>query len=580
MVKSITIFLALIHFSFGAETALVSEPPLIIQRLDAKTYLVDFGKVSFGNIELISPSEQEVTVHFGEDFKNGRVNRKPRGSVRYQHTSLNLTPSNAAIAAPPADKRNTNIRANAVLTPKDWGVILPFRWVEVEGWDGELTQKNISRHSAYLRDWNDQASSFSSSNPMLNKIWNLCKDSIKTTTFAGVYVDGDRERIPYEADAYINQLCHYYLDPDKQISRDTFDYLLENPTWPSEWAYHMVFIAYADWMHTADEAWLSSKYDALKPKLLLNRVGPSGLITSDSQHIRKGDLIDWPKGERDHYEFTEQNTVVNAFYIRSLQMMAQLAEATGRTEDSIQWLQQAELALTQFNSLFLNKQTGLYIDGAGSNHSSLHANLFPLAFDLVPGEYKKTVLQHLKSKGMACSVYAAQYLLEALYNNGASQEALDLMTAPNTDRSWAHMVNSGATITWEAWDLKYKPNQDWNHAWGAAPANIIPRFILGVEPLQPGWKVTQIKPSLGDLEFAKGSIPTPHGALDIICKSTPRAFHLELIAPSEMAISLSLPTVHDASKVTLNGKETSFSKSGNRYSLSTTVRGKTSIHIH
>ena len=22
-----------------------------------------------------------------------------------------------------------------------------------------------------------------------------------------------------------------------------------------------------------------------------------------------------------------------------------------------------------------------------------------------------------------------------------------------------------------------KPNQDWNHAWGAAPANLLPRFL-------------------------------------------------------------------------------------------------------
>ena len=43
------------------------------------------------------------------------------------------------------------------------------------------------------------------------------------------------------------------------------------------------------------------------------------------------------------------------------------------------------------------------------------------------------------------------------------------------------MVESGTTITWEAWDQKYKPNQDWNHAWGAAPANLLPRFVLGAQ---------------------------------------------------------------------------------------------------
>ncbi len=68
----------------------------------------------------------------------------------------------------------------------------------------------------------------------------------------GVYVDGDRERIPYEADAYLNQLSHYYTDNDTQMARDTFDHLMKHGTWPTEWAPHMIFMAHADWMQTGD----------------------------------------------------------------------------------------------------------------------------------------------------------------------------------------------------------------------------------------------------------------------------------------------------------------------------------------
>lgn len=39
------------------------------------------------------------------------------------------------------------------------------------------------------------------------------------------------------------------------------------------------------------------------------------------------------------------------------------------------------------------------------------------------------------------------------------------------------MIDQGSTITMEAWSLKAKPNQDWNHAWGAAPANLLPRYL-------------------------------------------------------------------------------------------------------
>ena len=64
------------------------------------------------------------------------------------------------------------------------------------------------------------------------------------------------------------------------------------------------------------------------------------------------------------------------------------------------------------------------------------------------------------------------------------------------------MLRVGSTITMEAWDIKYKPNLDWNHAWGAAPANIIVRKLMGVEPISPGGDQIQIKPQLGSLGFA------------------------------------------------------------------------------
>ena len=77
---------------------------------------------------------------------------------------------------------------------------------------------------------------------------------------------------------------------------------------------------------------------------------------------------------------------------------------------------------------------------------------------------------------MVCSPYFAQYYLEALCKYGRKDVAKRLMTSRG-ERSWLGMIDQGATMTMEAWSLKAKPNQDWNHAWGAAPLNIIARFF-------------------------------------------------------------------------------------------------------
>ena len=81
---------------------------------------------------------------------------------------------------------------------------------------------------------------------------------------------------------------------------------------------------------------------------------------------------------------------------------------------------------------------GIYIDGEFSDHSSLHANMMALAFDLVPEEHKKTVIDFIKSRGMACSVYGAQFLLEGLYNAGESDYAMSLLTAISRQKLVEH----------------------------------------------------------------------------------------------------------------------------------------------
>lgn len=564
--------------SFAAPTSLHDEAPVSIERDASGAIIVDFGRVAFGNLMLTPPagSDETVTVHFGEDFVDGRVNRKPPGTVRYQHTTVELAGADSIIAAPPADRRNTRVDRNAVLTPKEWGVILPFRWVEIEGWTGELLPEHITRRSAYATNWDDAAAAFECSDDMLNKIWELCRWSIKATTFAGVYVDGDRERIPYEADAYLNQLSHYYTDNDIQVARDTYDYLMAHPTWPTEWASHMVFMAYADWMQTGDIEWLRPRYKALQSKLLLDRV-QDDLVHSNAKQIKKGDLVDWPIGERDGFVFTPVNTVVNAFYIRSLSMMAEIAEAMGHSSDAQKWNRLSEKGQAKLQSQLFDASTGRYQDGIETTHQSAHSNLFPLALGLVPEEQRPAITNWLTERGMRCSVYAAQYLMEALFENGADEAAIALMTAP-TDRSWRHMVESGATITWEAWDMKYKGNQDWNHAWGAAPANLLPRYVLGATALTPGWDTARIRPYLSGLSFAKGKIPTPQGPISIEWQQT-EAFTLTLEVPSQMEVQLELPAIEHSTGVLINGRKVTAKRVDGRWILNPTLNGKTTFVV-
>ena len=154
---------------------------------------------------------------------------------------------------------------------------------------------------------------------------------------------------------------------------------------------------------------------------------------------------------------------------------------------------------------------------------------------------------------------------------------MGLILADN-DRSWRHMVNSGTTISWEAWDQKYKPNQDWTHAWGAAPANILPRFVLGAEPLTPGWATARIRPHTGGLAHAKGKVPTPRGPILIDWKQGD-AFQLSLTLPAGLPARLDLPAGKASKGVTINGKPTKATRKGDRWIVDDAVTGALKIEV-
>ena len=62
------------------------------------------------------------------------------------------------------------------------------------------------------------------------------------------------------------------------------------------------------------------------------------------------------------------------------------------------------------------------------------------------------------------------------------------------------------------------------------------RYVLGVKILEPGCKKIEIKPQLGNLEFAKGTFPTPYGNIEIEHKNENGKIVSNIKAPSEIEI--------------------------------------------
>ena len=502
-------------------------------------YFMDFGKAAFAtmNFTYKAKTPHTLTVRVGEMVDdNGNVNRTPpaKSNIRYQEINVDVKPGQTEYQIKVhEDERNT--RPNkAIPLPEGFPPLVPFRYAEVEGAQETLVADDFTQ-LAFHTYWDEEASSFKSNNNILDQVWDLCKYSIKATTFNGLYVDGDRERIPYEADAYLNQLSHYTTDREFAIARRTIEYFMQHPTWPTEWQQHVPLLIYADYMYTGNSELVERYYEALKHKSLYELSNEDGLITSakvDAAFMKKlgfpdgykkplTDIVDWPganfnrsktKGERDGFVFKPYSTVINSFFYENMKIMAEFAQILGKTQEALDFEYRAAKAKKAVNEQMFDKERGVYVDGIGTDHASLHANMMPLAFGLVPEEHYDSVVEFVKSRGMACSVYGAQFLMDGLYNAGEADYALDLLT-DTSDRSWYNMIKIGSTITLEAWDNKYKNNLDWNHAWGAVPANVIPRGLWGIKPKTPGFGIATIKPQMSKLKSSEIEVPTVRGTI-------------------------------------------------------------------
>ncbi|MBO4513704.1 MAG: hypothetical protein J5746_13165 [Victivallales bacterium] len=493
---------------------------------DGHPFVVDFGKDAFATLEIEYDlaEDADLTICVGEKLDAaGWIERNPGGFRIFRECTRHCGKGRGSFLFPveifcnPYKKSSkTQHFIDLPLPQGAKGELLPFRYVEVGSCKGSLTL----RRDEFFCDFDDNAADFKCSDQRLNRIWDFCKYSVKATACFGVYIDGNRERRPYEGDSFINQLSHFCCDRNYAIAKDTIDLLFQHPTWPKEWRLLMPLLVRDYVLYSGDVASIPRWKASVEESLLLEYANEDGLLNDvllkDNPTTMLRDIVDWPAVERDEYEFGITNTVPNSYLYGALL-------ATHWLTGEKRFAERAEAVKMAMHRLMYKENR--FVDNPMSSHTALHSVFFPLYFSLADlTEEMKTIIL---SKGMCCSVYAAQFLLEACFKSGLAQHGIDLMVATGL-HSWQNMLEKGATVTMEAWDDSLKPNQDWNHAWASAPANIMPRFIAGIRPVEPGFAKFVVEPNFCNLEWVKAKQPTPAGE---ICLEMQDGKHLQLTVP-------------------------------------------------
>jgi len=123
------------------------------------------------------------------------------------------------------------------------------------------------------------------------------------------------------------------------------------------------------------------------------------------------------------------------------------------------------------------------------------------------------------------SPYFLFFSLEALFRMGEAKTALKVVRD-----AWGAMLDHGTTTCWET---LFQDEANWTrsvcHGWSAAPAVHFATEVLGIRALEPGFRTFTVKPQLGGLAWAKGSVATPYGPLYVDCRDG----NVEVHAPRE-----------------------------------------------
>ncbi|MFT4083026.1 MAG: family 78 glycoside hydrolase catalytic domain [Nocardioides sp.] len=517
-----------------------SEKAASITEIADGDYVVDFGRTWLGGTSYDitdGTAGSQVQLRYGQVLNDD-------GTVKYQTNAGNTYLDTYTLADGASHVDTFGMRT--------------FRYVEIVGAPEAVTADNLEAE-ALIYPFDEDASTFDSSDDDLNQVYALAKNTIEATN-QNFYTDSyERERTDYEADAYLQLMSSLYLMDDLSLGRYSMNYFKSNRTWPTEWPVYVILAVHDAWEQTGNTEQVADYYTDLQSKLPTSTWldTETGLIekTSGSNGCSSStdcDIVDWPTSERDGYVFEPYNTVVNSLTYRALQDMSEMARAIGEDGDATTYADQATTMRTAINSYLYDSDTGAYDDGMTadhtlSGHESVHASAFALAFGVPTAETASKVADYVASRGLGsdgltCSVYCAAFLIEGLYSGDDGQAALDALTAEGTS-SWMNMIADGAGATAEAWDSSLKSNLTYSHPWAASPAFNVPSGLFGIQPETAGYETVSIKPQPGDLDWAHISTPTVRGEVGTgFDHGSDDALRVVASIPGNTTATVSVPT--------------------------------------
>ena len=510
---------------------ILTMPKLTKPRSDV--YIYDFGQNLAGveRLSLSGPAGTDVKVRLGEVLN-------PDGTLYTDNL------------------RTAKVTDHFILNGQGVETLVPhftfhgFRYVEITGLQNAPEPKDVA--VLVLHTDFPFTAELKTGNAMVNKLWSNILWG-QRSNFVGLPTDCPQrdERLGWSADAQVFwRAASYNADlasftrkfagdlRGTQVGTPYYGIIAPGtakiaPGTGAAWSDAGVIIPWTSWLQTGDTSVIDQNWLAMRKYVdAIDARNPDGIWHNDSG-IPFGDWLSL-EGR------TQEDLVATAYWAYDVNMLRQMAHATGRVEEEQRYTALETKIRDAFQEKYL--KAGAYIPGADYGPSPFEdvagTNLKPkggdtqtsyvlsLHMNLVPEDLRAQAAGRLVKKIeenhglLGTGFVGTPYLLEELTKTGHTKLAYDLLL--NTGMpSWGYQIEHGATTTWERWDSNLKMDDpqmnSFNHYAYGAVADWIYRFSAGVDatPLDAGFHTVVLHPvfdaRLSPLEFKYQS---SHGEID------------------------------------------------------------------
>ena len=437
-----------------------------------------------------------------------------------------------------------------------------FRYVEVDGWPGELTADAVT--AVVVSSDLAPIGEFSCSDELVNQ---LHRNAVWGTrgNFLDVPTDCPQrdERLGWTGDiaafapsaAYLFDVRDFLrdwlrdVDAEQRAADGMVAFVVPDvlkhviavdpgaSSFPAQdstavWSDAAVWVPWALWQAYGDRRVLEDQYGSMAAHVrrVESKLSPTGLWDTGFQF---GDWLDPTAPPEDPAAAkADPGVVATACLYRSADLVARTAELLGH-DDATGFRELADRTRAAF--------VEHYVDAAGritSDATTVYA--LAVAFGLLEGDLRERAgerLAELVREGghrIQTGFAGTPFVTDALTLTGHLDDAYALLLQRECP-SWLYPVTMGATTVWERWDSmlpdgSINPGQmtSFNHYALGAVVDWLHRTVAGLAPLEPGYARVLVAPQPGGgLTWAETSLRTPYGPV-AVAWSTTEAGGLEL----------------------------------------------------